>query len=442
MTWMRFSELDGKSIGVWGAGMETTSLARVLAASLPAATISVVVLEDDADASAFAPDAKIVGPADALDALAGCDVLVRSPSVSIYRPELAELARRGVVTATPTALWLAERGGDGVLGVTGTKGKSTIASLVAHLVRAAGRPVQLAGNIGRPALELLEHGDELAVVELSSYQIADLSCGPETALVANLYREHLDWHLTEEQYRNDKLRLLMLPGVKRCVLNATSAAVVAAPRACRESFAYGEPPGWRVTDGGIVRGGELVLGPQELPLLGPHNALNVCAALTALEALGVERPPLPEAFAGFSPLPHRLQIVHEADGVTWVDDSISTTPESALAAIASFPDCPIVLIGGGQDRGQNYDELGRALAARGARVLGLPDTGGRLVEAARTAGAADAVVVEGLLAAVARAASAPAPGTVVLLSPGAPSYNEYRNFQERGDHFAALARRG
>src|SRR5208282_657596 len=118
-----------------------------------------------------------------------CEVLVRSPGVSIYRPELAALAGEQLPITTASSLWLCEHGGARVLGVTGTKGKSTTAALAAHVARAAGLEVELAGNIGVPALELLDRGpSDLTVLELSSYQIADLRCGPEAALFTNLYR--------------------------------------------------------------------------------------------------------------------------------------------------------------------------------------------------------------------------------------------------------------
>ena len=439
---MRFSDLEGRSIGVWGAGVETRSFAEILTAAMPSACIDVLVLENGDGGAGFPSDARVVGAADAVETLSACDALVRSPGVSIYRPELRALAARGIPIATPTGLWLAERHGRNVLGITGTKGKSTIASLVAHLLHVAGRPVHLAGNIGRPALELLNAPEEeFAVVELSSYQIADLGCGSEIAMLANLYREHLNWHLTEECYRADKLRILTLPGVRRCVLNATSPDVMAAPRNCEKVLTYGLPSGWHVTTEGIAHDHDLVLASADLPLRGPHNALNICGALTALDALGVPPPRLPDSLASFSGLPHRLQVVHEAEGVTWVDDSISTTPESAEAAIASFPEQSVVLIGGGQDRGQDYTQLAVTLAKRHAYVLGLPDTGARLVDAARAAGVPTdrAVLVESLVSAVAWARAVADPGTVVLLSPAAPSYNAYKNFEERGDHFRRLA---
>ena len=129
-----------------------------------------------------------------------------------------------------------------------------------------------------------------------------------------------------------------------------------------------------------------MLASRELPAPGEHNALNLCAALAALEAFGVAVPPLSEALVGFTPLPHRLETVAERDGVLWVNDSISTTPESTIAALASFAGREIVLIGGGQDRGQDYTGLASRLAQARASVIGLPSTGPRLIAAARQAG--------------------------------------------------------
>jgi UDP-N-acetylmuramoylalanine--D-glutamate ligase len=380
--------------------------------------------------------------AGAASVLDGCDVVIRSPGVSIHRPEIERLREAGVPVTTPTSLWMAERGGAGVIGVTGTKGKSTTAALTWHLARAAGRRARLAGNIGVPAIELLdgEPGDP-DVVELSSYQTADMETGPEVAVVTNLFREHLDWHGSEEAYREEKLRLLALPGVHVRVLGARDPALSEAPGA-GAVVRFAEPAGWDADERALRHRGEVVASLSELPLRGPHNALNLCAALSALEAFGVAPPALPEGLAGFAPLPHRLQTVLREDGRTWVDDSISTTPESALAALASFPDSEIVLIAGGQDRGQDFGVLAEELGRRRAILIGVPSTGGALVSAARAAGLAPDRAWEAgdLGEAVALARSLAPPGAVVLLSPAAPSYDNYRDFEERGERFAALAR--
>lgn len=455
---MRFSELEGKRIAVWGAGLETRSFGRQLAAHLPGARILWLIVENDEpgatptapptpnaepDLLAGAGDGARVVRASEVAALAGeIDVLVRSPGVSLYRPEVAALRSAGITTATPTALWLAERGGRNTIGITATKGKSTTAALTAHLARAAGLTVHLAGNIGEPALNLLGiPEEELVVLELSSYQTADLTTGPQTAVASNLYREHLNWHLTEEAYAHDKLRLLGLPGVEQCVVGALSEPVIAASTAPgADVLTFGVAPGWCVTEEGVEHGCQLVVPPADLPLPGEHNALNLCAALTALDAHGIARPPLPEALAGFSPLPHRLELVHEEGGVRFVDDSISTTTESAIVAIDSFPGAHIVLLGGGLDRGQDYGALGERLAERGAAVVTMPHTGDRLRDAALAAGvpAERCLAAADLAEAVALARTLALPGSVVLLSPAAPSYHAYRDFKARGEHFRAL----
>lgn len=463
---LRFSDLEGLRIGAWGAGREIRSFAGQLARRLPRAQIAVVALDrepsvdreptvpgeppeevvpggltEEIRQALGAPEAKLVTAADAMAALMACDVIVRSPGVSTYRPELADLRDAGRPVTTATALWLAERGGRDVIAVTGTKGKSTTAALLAHLARASGRQAALAGNIGAPALDLLDRPpDELAIVELSSYQIADLQIGPEVAVVTNLFREHTDWHGSEAAYRADKLRLLSLPGVRSAVVNGRDPSLAGAVGPGVETVLYGQPAGWDAGPAGVSFAGEPVLAAAELPLRGEHNALNLCAACAALTAAGVPMPPLPGALNGFATLPHRLEVIADRDGVVWVDDSISTTPESTLAALSSFADRRIVLLGGGQDRGQDYGALGRALADRGAAVVGLPSTGPRLVAAARHAGvpAARALEAAGLEQAVARARSLASPGSAILLSPAAPSYDHYRDYRERGARFRAL----
>lgn len=387
------------------------------------------------------PEARLAIGSEAAAALAECDVVVRSPGVSLHKPEMQALLAGGTPVTTATSLWLSEHGSANVVGITGTKGKSTTASLAFHLARASGVDAALAGNIGVPALDLLDRDPpDLILLELSSYQIADLATGPETAVITNLYREHLDWHRTESAYRAEKLRIFSLPGVRTAIVNARNPELTLAAAAVERVVSYGEPSGWDCDQEGLWHCGELVVAAGDLPLPGPHNALNLCAALTALEAVDVT-PPLPAGLAGFDALPHRLQVCGERDQVAWVDDSISTTPESTLAALEAFPDRDVILLAGGQDRGQDYADLGAELARRGAAIVGMPTTGERAVTAAREAGvsAERAIAAADLAGAVGLAREIARPGSVILLSPAAPSYDHFRNFEERGDRFQALS---
>jgi UDP-N-acetylmuramoylalanine--D-glutamate ligase len=417
---VKFSELEGRRVALWGLGRETRALRAQLERRLPSTQI---VGEFD--------DETPVAQAEAL--LSKIDVLVRSPGVSIYKPLIRHALASGVTVTTATGLWLAERGGRHVIGVTGTKGKSTTATVIAHLIGQL-VPTELAGNIGRPVIDLLGIPAEVWVVcELSSYQIADLSTGPEVAVLTNLYREHTDWHGSEAQYRADKLRLFELPGVR---------VTVGLP----DGRSYGGESGWYVdSDGAVCNGETVVLLPAQIPLRGTHNAHNVATALSAIEAAGLPIPALPEALEGLTALPHRLQTVRcDPESAEWVDDSISTTPESTIAALSAFEGRRVVLIAGGQDRDQEMSGLAQLLGGRVEQTLLilLPDTGERLGAEAEAAGLAQDRIshAQDMREAVDLARANVTVGTVVLLSPAAPSYNAYRDFEERGEHFAALAR--
>jgi UDP-N-acetylmuramoylalanine--D-glutamate ligase len=445
---MRFSALSGRNVAVWGVGRETQAFLRQVRERLPETTVDAVVLDkpDDAairllrDERLLSADATVIGPSDLATSARCWDALVRSPGVSVHRDELVALRKSGVEVTTPTGLWLAEREGKNVVAVTGTKGKSTTSMALHHILAGAGVDTDLVGNIGRPAIGLVgQRSDRWAVLELSSYQIADLAVGPQVAGLTNIYKEHTDWHRGEAAYRRDKLRLFALPEVRDVVCGPDVVDLNLAPRAVVHQF--GTRDGWHVEGGGVAHPDGTHISAEELPLRGLHNALNICVALTLVDAMGFARPALPAGLSAISPLPHRLETVWSEGGVDWVDDSISTTPESTLAALEAHRGRFVILLAGGQDRDQDYGRLGEEIASQGLIVIGMHSTGARVVMAARDAGAPDesAILVADLPAAVAEARRLCPPGAVVLLSPAAPSYDAYRDFEQRGDHFADLA---
>jgi UDP-N-acetylmuramoyl-L-alanine---L-glutamate ligase len=440
---MRVCDLDGRRVGLWGAGREAAATFRALGspASVVVATDAPV---DDAGREGFPGAVFVDGPEAWRTLAAEADVVVRSPGISRYREAVVALAQTDVVLTTATNLWFAEHGDECVIGVTGTKGKSTTASLIAALTTAAGARTELAGNIGRALLDVLtpEVKPDVWVVELSSYQLADLEHSPCVAVVINLFREHLDWHGSEERYVADKLNLLA-HDPWTVVLNGRDARLADAAPEGAERVLFGVDGGFDVSDNGtlVVRDGAPIVDLRRTALLGAHNALNAAAALSAAEVAGW----LPEdpqaALAGFAPLPHRLQTVAQDGGVRFVDDSISTTPESAVAALQALAGQPVALLVGGQDRGQDFTPLALAIEEHGAvrLVVGLPDNGERALTA--IAGAAPTQMADDLDEAVHAARTALGGTGVVLLSPAAPSYGRFRDFTVRGTRFreAALA---
>ena len=430
---MRLAELAGRRVGVWGHGREGRAAVR---AALAAGAVGVVVV-DAVPPTDLPPGVQAGGD---VAALAACDVVFRSPGISPYREDARTLAARTTLTSG-TGVALAEFAARDVptLCVTGTKGKSTTSALAAAVLGAAGRPAVHAGNIGTPLLDVLLDGvvggaspahPTSLVVEVSSYQAAAVEDWSGWGAVTSLAPEHLDWHGDVETYYRDKLHVFAGCGPASVVVSAQARPVA-------EQHL---DPAVLVDPADVVPEARLAGFPLER-LSGVHNVANLHVALAACVRMGVDldrsADAVRAAVADFRALPHRLSPVATRDGVTFVDDALSTTPVSVRAAIDAFAGQQVTLIAGGQDRGLDYTDLAAAVVARGGtvQVLTIPDTGARFAADLRAAAAAagvDAPVTEtGSLAdAVAEALRTARPGGLVLLSPGAPSYNRFRNYEE------------
>jgi len=268
-------------------------------------------------------------------------------------------------------------------------------------------------------------------------------------MLLNLYPEHLDWHGSEARYYDDKCALIEGVGAKHVVLNAESATLVQRFGARADAIWFGTPQGWHfdAASGGILRGSERVFEAAELPLPGAHNARNLCAALAAIEALGIDARPLAQAARSFRPLPHRLQPLGERAGRLYVNDSISTTPHASLAALAHYRGRRVAILVGGHDRGLDWSDFVTAMRSEAPSVIVCMGANGpRIALALRAAAASGFALLEApdLPAAVAAAEAALDARAsdddrgVLLLSPGAPSFGEFRDYAERGRRFAAL----
>lgn len=381
------------------------------------------------------------------DRLAECDWLVTSPGIPPTAPvfALAEVAGKVVVSEVEVAFRAADAP---VAAVTGTNGKTTTTALVGAIAREAGFVVEIAGNIGRAfSLAVLEGGDvDWYVLEVSSFQLARIeSFRPRVAVVLNLAPDHLDRYPDFESYAADKARIAENLGEgDALVLNAEDAVVAgfgAGRPAGRHWFHRAAPVerGATVEDGWIALVDEpdagRVLAADELRIPGAHNLQNALAATVTAARMGIDRETIAATLASFPGVPHRLETVHEADGVTWVNDSKATNVGSAEVALEAF-DRPLVVILGGKHKGSPYAPLARRLGERARAVLAIGQAAPTI--AAQLDGTVDVEEVGTLERAVARARELARPGDVVLLSPACSSYDQFTDFEERGETFRAL----
>lgn len=437
---MRFAELEAARVAVWGHGREGRAVLDALARRYPGKAVTLYCKAGEVDAASghCDPATRVVAAAPTAAELSRYDVVIKSPGISIYRPEIVAARARGTRFTSGTALWFGENPEARVVAVTGTKGKSTTTALIAHLARSLGVRTALAGNIGLPLLALDGQHAELWAIELSSFQTGD--AGPvELGVVVSLGEEHLDWHGTRERYIADKLKLA---DVSRTLLVDALAPLLLERTATHpRRVMFDDAAGWHVAGTSICRGDAVVLPLAALPLHGLHNAHNACAALAACERLGLDARTSARALAGFRPLPHRLTPLGTQGGRDWIDDSISTTPDAALAALASLAGREVVMILGGFDRGLDWQGFARQLAEHPPRaVVAQGAAGARIVGVLRAAGVACPVELETNLAgAVQRARKVAPAGGVVLLSPGAPSFDQFKDYAARGRAFAQLA---
>jgi UDP-N-acetylmuramoyl-L-alanine---L-glutamate ligase len=424
-----WDDLRGKRVGVWGLGREGQANLR----KLRSMNIDPLLVDDHPAEPPGEPPGeppRVLATADGgLDAMKACDVVVKTPGISRYRPDVTELTAAGVTVLGGLGLWLAGADLSRVLCVTGTKGKSTTSSVTGHLLTGLGYRCMVGGNIGVAPYDPALQDPDYWVIEVSSYQATDLQCAPPVVAVTSLHPDHLDWHGGVEQYYRDKLSLCSRPGADLTVANGDSDLL----RERRDLL--GPRVDWVSADSADATWAE------PLGLRGQHNRRNALIARRCLQALGIaaaqDDAAMHAAAAGYQPLPSRLTTVGSVGGVTFVDDSLSTNVLPTLAALDAFPGERIALIVGGHDRGIDYAPLAAGIAARGAPtlVLCIPDSGTRIHAAVKAAGYPDVLDCASLPAAVDAGFRWARPDGVVLMSPAAPSFGQFRDYQDRGEAF-------
>jgi len=389
--------------------------------------------------------------------LEGVDLLCISPGLALSEPLVQEALARGIPVAGEIELfaWYLRGGGNPgrVVAVTGTNGKTTVSALTGHLLRAAGIDCEVAGNIGPAALEALMRRLDAAnppavwVLELSSYQLETTwSLAPDAAAMLNLSEDHLDRYADLDEYGAAKARVFQGEGVQ--VLNRDdprSAALALPGRRCI-SFGLDAPPGPHdfgvlARDGckWLAQGENLLIEAEALPIYGWHNAANSLAAASLASAVGAGRESIAEGLRTFRGLPHRLERVALLGGVSWYDDSKGTNVGATIAALRGLQG-RVVLIAGGDGKGQDFAPLAAPVAERARRVL-LIGRDAPLIARALEPSGVPIELCQSLEQAVEQASACARPGEAVLLSPACASFDMFRDYRHRGEVFSAAVRR-
>lgn len=378
---------------------------------------------------------------------AGVDRVVVSPGVDLRSCLVEDARKRGVELASDIDLFC-QAAQAPIIAITGTNGKSTVTSLVGQLLRAFGKSPGVGGNLGEPALDLLDEARDSYVIELSSFQLERLGRHRfQAATILNVSEDHLDRHGSLAVYSACKQRIYR--DCQLAVANRMDPQTL--PEGRRRDAGAGrlvsfglDAPGsndWGMLDGCLSHGADSVLPAQELPIAGRHNALNVLAAFALVWGDGADNRVLADVARGFTGLPHRCEQLADIDGVSYVNDSKATNVGATIAALQGLGDSSkpkLVLIAGGEGKGADFAPLKEAVGHFAKHVILLG------ADAAAIERALDSVVpvshVESLADAVACASRVAHRGDLVLLSPACASFDMFENFSDRGERFAAAVR--
>jgi UDP-N-acetylmuramoylalanine--D-glutamate ligase len=458
------NKFKNKKIAVIGAGVEGVASAEWLVKQ--GADVVVVDANESSGKELRAKGIEIVAGKNYLDNLDQYDMIVRSPGIKLNLPELVAAKEKGVIITSQTKLFF-DLCPAPIIGVTGTKGKGTTASLIYEMIKKEGLDVYVGGNIGVPPLTFLDDlkPTSWVVLELSSFQLEDLDKSPHIAVMLMIVREHLgadtvgtlNFHETMEDYVEAKRNLIRFQKTTDfAILNRDYPAthesdihtIAKVLQVSREQEAAG--------DGCFTRQGNIlvrrddkeheILPVADVLLPGAHNIENICAAAMAAVLAGVSRSTIASVLRTFKGLEHRLELVKEVRGVRYYDDSFSTTPETAIAAIEAF-DAPEILILGGSTKNSDFTELGDVLNTRSniKAVIGIDPEWKRIKKELKIESFDNAQeksekrkIIEGcknMDEIVKKAAELAQPGDVVLLTPACASFGMFNNYKERGDLF-------
>jgi UDP-N-acetylmuramoylalanine--D-glutamate ligase len=377
--------------------------------------------------------------------LDGVDYVIPSPGVPMENPILKEATARAIPVLSEIELAYRFFGAP-LTAVTGTNGKSTTTTLIGEMLKAAGKKVFIGGNLGMPFIVAAKEQWDWGVVEISSFQLEWVEeFRPRIALLLNVSEDHLDRYATFADYRAAKERIFAAQTSDDvAILNRDDSSVWALRERLQArvvSFGFAE-----VDDGVFARADEIICrhgGDEErfplnkVKIQGVHNVENMMAAIAAARCAGIDAVAIQQVLEGFAGLEHRLEFVREKDGARYYDDSKGTNVGAVVKSLASFS-APVILIAGGVDKGGDYGVLEKEIKAKVRRLILFGAA--KEIIAAAVGRLTETVVVENLQSAVRDAADHARPGDVVLLSPACSSFDQFRNYAERGEVFKGLVR--
>jgi len=440
-------DFSGKKVAVLGLGLEGQDLCQFLLKK--GAKITVFDQKTASDLGVVYKKLKQQGVKFKLgrnylkEGLSGWHFIFRSPAFSRFLPEIVEAEKRGAAVSSAAKLFLALSPAK-TIGVTGTKGKGTTATLIYRILKEEEKEVYLAGNIGQPMLSLLPRlkPTSTVVLELSSFQLMDFGQSPHIAVVLFITSEHLDYHRDIDEYIQAKANIIRHQKKGDfAILNAddsTSSSFASLTPA--KIFCFSRK---KKVNGAYILGGKIylfdkIVGQTEnLQLRGKHNWENISAAILAASLAGAGLKAIKKAIFSFTGLEHRLEPVRKFKEVEFYNDSFSTTPETAIAAIRAF-DEPIILIAGGSEKGSDFTQLGKEISQSSVKTLILiGEMAGRIKKACQKAKFRGQIIDQpkNMKEIVKLAFQEARPGDVVLLSPACASFDMFKDYKNRGEQF-------
>ena len=420
---MKLSELRNKKIAIWGFGVEGKSCADYLVNKDVVFTVLCNEAEVDNHFACLTDEVTIT-------VLNQFDVIVKSPGIGAY----SDLVRSSHPTFTsPTALWFANEKNTQVIAITGTKGKSTTVSLLAHILKSSNKNTNLVGNIGQALIS--SHSDyDYIILEASSFQIYDGNIKADIALITNLYPEHVDWHKGEDNYFKDKLKIFNNAKVK--ISNANDLRLNKLVQDDDFVF-FNTKQGFHVVENDLLLKQKVVLSLSDIQLIGKHNLENIGAVLTICNQLGLELEACVDAIKLFKPLAHRLENLGKVGRHYAINDSIATTPIATLAAMQTVDLSMTTLFVGGFDRGNDWTEFAESLAENPPSILLISGQNSKIIYNHLKHINAQFIykIFDKLSDAIHYAKLNSPKNHTLLMSPGAPSFDQFDSYIQRGEFF-------